>query len=252
MEDTSGDSKKKKREAIVAEIMNFKIGGKNYYETLGVGTKASNDDIKTSYFALVKRFHPDAAPDLPKEAKDKTQQIFEEISAAYQFLMDDAKRREYDSGVEIAELKKQTKSVYVAEFAFREGQTLLNRRDYAEAERKFREAVRLKPDEQAYAGALAWTVFLLASDKKTAAAEALKNLEASIAANPKIARNYYYLGCVYKRLENRYRSKANFTKALEYEPDFIEAKRELRAIEQGEAQYGGKKKTGFWSRLFSK
>jgi molecular chaperone DnaJ len=64
---------------------------KDYYEVLGVGKSASDDDIKKAYRKLAKENHPDLNPgDKKAEAK------FKEISAAYETLSDSDKRARYD------------------------------------------------------------------------------------------------------------------------------------------------------------
>ncbi|XP_053205734.1 protein tumorous imaginal discs, mitochondrial-like, partial [Panonychus citri] len=67
---------------------------KNYYEILGVPRHANKREIKKSYIALAKMFHPDS---VSKETS--SQEKFQEIQEAYQVLSDDEKRSKYDSQV---------------------------------------------------------------------------------------------------------------------------------------------------------
>ena len=63
---------------------------KDYCQVLGVPKNASQAEIKKAYRKLAQRYHPDANPS--KEAEER----FKEISAAYDVLGDEQKRKRYD------------------------------------------------------------------------------------------------------------------------------------------------------------
>jgi molecular chaperone DnaJ len=63
------------------------------YSVLGVDKKASAEEIKKAYRRLARQHHPDRNPgDAKAEAK------FKEVSAAYDVLGDEEKRKQYDRG----------------------------------------------------------------------------------------------------------------------------------------------------------
>ncbi len=65
---------------------------RDYYEVLGVGRHASDQDIKKAFKKLAFEYHPDRNPD-SEETSDK----FKEINEAYQVLSDENRRAQYDS-----------------------------------------------------------------------------------------------------------------------------------------------------------
>ena len=64
---------------------------RDYYEVLGVGKNASDDEIKKAYRKLAMKYHPDRNPD-SKEAEEK----FKEAKEAYEMLSDAEKKAAYD------------------------------------------------------------------------------------------------------------------------------------------------------------
>jgi molecular chaperone DnaJ len=67
------------------------MADRNYYQVLGVARGASHDEIRKAYRKLARKYHPDINPG-NKDAESK----FKEISAAYDVLGDDKKRKLYD------------------------------------------------------------------------------------------------------------------------------------------------------------
>ena len=66
------------------------MANKDYYSILGVDKNASDDEIKSAYRRLAKKYHPDL--NKTEEAAEK----FKEINEAYEVLGDSKKRANYD------------------------------------------------------------------------------------------------------------------------------------------------------------
>lgn len=65
---------------------------KNYYSVLGVGKKATQEEIKKAYRKLAVKYHPDK-----NEGNKTAEEKFKEISEAYDVLGDADKRKQYDN-----------------------------------------------------------------------------------------------------------------------------------------------------------
>ena len=63
---------------------------RDYYEVLGVGRNATEDEVKKAYRNLAKKYHPDV------NKSPKAEEKFKELSEAYEILIDKDKRANYD------------------------------------------------------------------------------------------------------------------------------------------------------------
>lgn len=64
---------------------------RDYYDVLGIKKNATKQEMKSAYRKLAKKYHPDMNKDNPA-----AEQLFKEVTEAYNVLSDDEKRKLYD------------------------------------------------------------------------------------------------------------------------------------------------------------
>lgn len=85
---------------------------KDPYKVLGVGRKASDEEIRKAYRALAKKYHPDL------NVEDKTAaERFKEIAAAYDIVGDPEKRKRFDKGEIDAEGREHPERQFYRQYA---------------------------------------------------------------------------------------------------------------------------------------
>lgn len=70
---------------------------KSYYDILGVDKGSSQEEIKTAYKILARRYHPDRLQQADGAERRAAEERIKEINNAYNTLKDKEKRLEYDN-----------------------------------------------------------------------------------------------------------------------------------------------------------
>ncbi len=69
----------------------------NYYDILGVSSSSTLGEIKRVYLKLAQKYHPDRFTDV--DEKQKANEVFSRITAAYRTLSDEKLRAKYDESL---------------------------------------------------------------------------------------------------------------------------------------------------------
>jgi hypothetical protein len=83
---------------------------RTHYETMGVGARADEDQIRTAYRTLAKRYHPDRHTGAPESVQRSNGQMMAALNEAYGVLSDPELRRSYDATLEAEALERSRPS----------------------------------------------------------------------------------------------------------------------------------------------
>ncbi|MFB0564660.1 MAG: DnaJ domain-containing protein [Candidatus Aminicenantaceae bacterium] len=226
---------KEKKQLADVDDMVKRFPSLNYYQILDVSRSASDREIKKAYFSLARKFHPDSFDrNLPHEARKNIEDVFTQISNAYQTLIDKEKRKEYDSQIELPSEEEEQDPSKKADTRFRQAKTLYNQKRYEDALVLLEEAVRLVRNKGYFFLLLALTESKILTMQKKAEEDFLKAIDLE-PWNPEC---YVGLGLLYKQAGLRAKAKKQFKKALELDPDHSIALREVEMASKEERKRG--------------
>ena len=87
-----------------AKVVLKRAGKKDLYKMLNVSNGAGESEIKKAYKKSALKYHPDRLAGKTENEKEDATAKFKEINEAYEILSDSAKRKRYDSGVDVEDL----------------------------------------------------------------------------------------------------------------------------------------------------
>jgi curved DNA-binding protein CbpA len=216
--------------------------GADHYTLLGITPEASVDGVRTAYFTLARKLHPDrlAAIGIDDEER-RAQRLMAQVNAAFAVLNDPVKREEYAllqrRGGDAAVREEQSRAdeiamrVMRAEEAFKGGEMALRREQLTQAVEAFSLAVELQPKEPEYQALLAWAQFAAAKDKNAIAVPTRKALLRAAEANDRSISARFYLGRVERMLGREKEALLQFQEVLRIKPGHSEAASEVRVLE---------------------
>ena len=228
------------RRLIASKVVQIDTGA-DHFTVLGVPRSASAVEVRTAYFGLAKRLHPDRlqAVGVDDMAND-AQRLFARINQAFGVLNDPQKRHEYlrvmTAGGEDVVNKAQAQaeeaaiSALRAEEAYRMGEMALRRNNFREALEMFDQAAELQPEEAEYLALSAWATWLCAEDKVQVSAAVQRRLSQAIARQPKCIPAHFYAGQVAKQSGRTQAAIESFKQVVALNPNHPEANLELRVL----------------------
>src|SRR6185369_8174808 len=237
------------------DVENLLVRVKNartHYEVLGVAREISAPELKTVYYQLARRYHPDRFRKSAAELVPRIEAAFARITQAYDTLRDDQLRASYDAKLEVRKKVDQIADAApkasapapqpeavvdgVAEpvmsaaeraaLQFKEGFAALEMGQKKAALGLFASAARAVPNEPRYR---AYYGQVLAENEATRRA-AETELSAAIRLDPQNSEYRMMLAELYRDLGLKLRAKGEAERAVAADPNNRKARELLRAL----------------------
>ena len=253
-------------EATRASIQDMaqKLGKATYFELLGVSQNASSDEVGTAFVRAARLFHPDRLVSAGlQDLQPLAEKILARINEATMVLGDATRRAEYIASLAAGPQAARTTlpTLLEAENMFLKGEVFLKKGEHAKAVEFFTGAYQRNPGEPQYRAFLAWARFEDPNARKDfLVRDTLKTMEEVVRERPKFARGLYWVGLLWKFLNEGDKAGRAFREAVNLDASFIEAGRELRLIEMRKSKSSPGKpgakpeppRGGFMGKFFKK
>jgi len=204
------------------------------FGVLGVARTAGEEEVRTAYANLAKRTHPDRFVRASASVHRMAEEVFGFVSAAYEaigepnarlgYLRDEANRRKLEE--EIAGGQRAVK----AELEYQKGEAALRARRFDAALAHFQAAAETYPDEGEYHASLGYALHLTKPTDMATLKKAYAHIQKGRKLAPDRAKPYLYLGRLSLVEERAEVAEKLFARAVQLDPDCLDALRELRLI----------------------
>lgn len=224
-------------EATRATIQDMaqKLGKANHFELLGISQTASADEVGIAFVRAARQFHPDRLVSAGlQDLQSLAEKILARINEAAMVLGNAGRRAEYVASLAAGPQAARTNlpTLFEAENMFLKGEVFLKKGDHAKAVECFASASQGNPGEPQYRAYLAWARFDDPHARKEALVrDTLKTIDEVIRERPKFVRGFFWLGLLWKFLNEIDKAERAFREAVTLDTSFIDASRELRLIE---------------------
>ena len=219
------------------ELMSLaeRVQGDSPHEVLGLSPEAGDSEAKLAYEALSAQAHPDRFTDGSQALRSLAQDVFARVREAYEQLSDPRQRQ-----LQALELKKQERAIEERERSeravraiaeARQGETALNSRSYEKALVHFGKALELYPEEGDYHAGYGYALHLCTPDDESMLVEGMEHVRRGLKIASHREKPYLYLGRLHKAVGRAGDAEKMFLRAVQIEPDCVEAIRELRLIQ---------------------
>jgi curved DNA-binding protein CbpA len=227
------DTDKKLKSALLSFYDS--LAGMNYYQLLGVEEIASQTELETAFGTLKQKYDPSRHKRLfAGSEKNIPDRLLAKLKEAYEVLVDDAKRSEYDSFMARGEAHKfgEKSSLLARGDLYSAARAAIAKMDWNSAIAPLEKALELNPKDHEILCELAMVIFAKSAGKDNAMInKAMSFLKTAHDSNPNYFKTYLGLGTIYKAIGKNQQSLDAFKKALFLNPNCADAEKEITAVD---------------------
>ena len=217
------------------------LADSNFYDLLGITITANEDEIKTAYYAMAKKYHPDRHNSTHlRDVHGLLEELFSKITHAYQTLSSTPERHRYDQIVKhgdsadasavAGDVQASHKADEASEAAvkrqaeqrYADGKQHFDEMHFFDAIQSLRDAVRLYPKKQ-YHKLLAQALV----KNLLWAKEAEEHFRAALQMDQYDAECALGLGQIYEDKRMTTRAQKMYEQAAQYDPENEEIQKKL-------------------------
>jgi curved DNA-binding protein CbpA len=201
-----------------------------HYQLLQVSSDSSPAQIRQSYYALARKYHPDRHMGHP-ERTGSLHKIMDVITLAYRTLTDDAARRKYDRQLAASGAftlsRQQSQAQKTAEECVAEARQCIHAQNLGGSILWLRKAVEMEPNSTKYLALLARSLSAVPSFRR----EAAEHLQKAIEMDPLNTAFQLQLGELYEEMKLPWRARPCYAKVLSIDAENSKALERLAALD---------------------
>jgi tetratricopeptide (TPR) repeat protein len=210
------------------------LRNKNYFEMLGIAQTCTDPVLERAFSDLARRAHPDRFQTKSLAIRELASEVYERVIEAYETLHDRKRREQYILQLQIgggnSSIDKSDRRALDAETAFQKGLGLLQKRAHDEALMHFGKSLEQNPEEGEYHAYYGWCLYLCNPTSSTMVEEAIEHVKRGARIAGDREKPFLFLGRLYKVIGKIAPAERMFTRAVQIQPECVEALRELRLI----------------------
>lgn len=210
------------------------LSNRNYFEILGVSQSCNESGLERAYENLARRVHPDRFQTASLSIRELASEVYDRVCEAYETIRDKKRRQQYILELQMGARRIQRddagRCALDAETAFQAGVTFIQKRNYEDALVRFGKALEIKPDDGEYYAHYGWCVYLCNPDSPAMVEEAIEHVKRGVHLANDREKPLLFLGRLYKVIGKIGHAEKMFTRAVQIQPECVEAMRELRLI----------------------